>query len=223
MYFKDKSFHFVAWYLVIFNFLVFGLEILYPPIVKWGVFNSEVAFHYPYQFITALFLHATPNHVLENMFALFLFGILLEKVVGSKNFLLVYFLGGIAGNIAFMLINPHAEALGASGCIMSVLGALTVLRPRQIVYIYVPLPVILLTIIYALIDIFGLIHPYSNVGYSAHLGGLAFGVLWAIASYHYFDEEKEKEKKVKDMLIEDISEEEIEEWEKRYMEEDRKK
>ena len=60
-------------------------------------FGSEL--FQPYQFITYMFLHADFQHILYNMFALWMFGYLLENVWGSKRFLTFYVLTGIGAAI----------------------------------------------------------------------------------------------------------------------------
>jgi membrane associated rhomboid family serine protease len=69
----------------------------------------------PWRLITSMFLHADISHLLFNMLALFLFGVYLERKVGSKWFLIIYFLSGIIGSLGFaMFSSPDSIAIGAS-------------------------------------------------------------------------------------------------------------
>jgi membrane associated rhomboid family serine protease len=70
-------------------------------------------------------------------------------------------------------------AVGASGAIYGVLGALAVLTPFAMVYIYgiIPMPMIAVAVIWGLLDFFGMFAP-GDVAHGAHLGGLFVGVLY---------------------------------------------
>ena len=98
----------------------------------------------PWTIITNMFIHSpfpSIGHILANMVTLYFFGSYLIRLVGDRNFFLVYFLGGILGNIIYLLLaNPASIAIGASGAIFALGGALTVLRPKLTVFI-IPIPV----------------------------------------------------------------------------------
>lgn len=141
----------------------------------------------PWALITSIFLHAGIEHYFFNMLALFFFGIYLERLVGSRLFLEIFFVGGIVGNLGYIVTAyaglPSAgllvPALGASGAIYSVMAALAVLRPRLLVYIYgfVPIPISVAMILWALFDIAGLFAP-TGIAHGAHLAGLASGLYY---------------------------------------------
>ncbi|MGC9309918.1 MAG: rhomboid family intramembrane serine protease, partial [Candidatus Nanoarchaeia archaeon] len=82
-----------------------------------------------WRFITSIFIHASVGHLLYNMFALVLFGLILEKVVSSKKFLLVFFITGIFANI--IAINFYPRSLGASGAIYGLIGLLAIIKPKM--------------------------------------------------------------------------------------------
>jgi membrane associated rhomboid family serine protease len=79
----------------------FGIDLV--GILGLHYFRSE--FFQPYQFVTYMFLHADIQHILYNMFALWMFGYLLENVWGSKRFLTYYLLTGIGAAIVQILVN----------------------------------------------------------------------------------------------------------------------
>lgn len=62
------------------------------------VFSDEFA---PYQFLTYMWLHGDFGHILSNMFAVFIFGPMLEQVWGSKRFLIFYLICGIGAGVLF--------------------------------------------------------------------------------------------------------------------------
>ena len=79
----------------------FGIDLV--GILGLHYFRSEL--FQPYQFVTYMFLHADIQHILYNMFALWMFGYLLENVWGSKRFLSYYLLTGIGAAIVQILVN----------------------------------------------------------------------------------------------------------------------
>jgi len=145
---------------------------------------------YPWTIVTSMFLH-TPFpgiwHILANMLTLYFFGSYLIRLVGERNFFIVYFLGGILGSVFFLLMSPplyfniiaseyvYPTAIGASGAVFAVAGALTLLAPRQRVFIIpIPVPIPLWV---AVIGGFLILSFMPLVAWQAHLGGLVFGLV----------------------------------------------
>lgn len=144
---------------------------------------------YPWTIVTSMFIHAPfPSiwHVLANMLTLYFFGSYLIRLVGERNFFIVYFLGGILGSAFFLLMSQplyfdivaseyiYPRAIGASGAIFAVAGALTVLRPKLTVFI-IPIPVPL-PLWVTVIGSFLILSFMPLVAWQAHLGGLVFGL-----------------------------------------------
>jgi len=172
------------------------------------VLNSQ-SFFQPWRFVTSIFLHGDLSHLVLNLFALLLFGLILEKVIGSNNFLIVYFVSGFIANI--VAVNFYASSLGASGAIYGIMGCLAVLRPKMTVFIYnLPMPMFLAAIIWVLIGIFGLFIP-SNTGHIAHLSGIAIGFLIGVYYFKNFREQKQFKIKV------NLPEEHMQKWEEVYL------
>jgi membrane associated rhomboid family serine protease len=148
-------------------------------------FIPAYASRYPWMYLTSIFLHASLEHVLVNMVVLLIFGTFLERILGSKRFLLIFILAGIIGNIGYQItsIDPTIPSLGASGAIYGVMGALAILDPLQIVYLgfIFPLPIIVIVPAYAILDLLGLFTP-DTIAHGAHLGGLVIGVIYG---YYY--------------------------------------
>lgn len=162
----------------------------------------------PYQVITHMFMHGGLGHLIFNMFGLWMFGSILEKVWGPKRFLLFYLICGIAAalvqmafytysfwQIDHLVLNAEDQAfyqqqlriactVGASGAIMGLLGAFGYLFPNTELIVF-PLPVPVkakwvITVI-AAIDIFGGVYSTgSGIAHFAHIGGLAMGLLIVI-------------------------------------------
>lgn len=135
-------------------------------------------------FITSMFMHAGFGHLLVNMISLMFIGNFVEKLIGKKRFLWLYFSGGIfagvlfAGLAAVTGMDMNVYAVGASGAIFALGGILAVLTPKLpvLVFFVIPMPMwaamgVLMFGIWALSLSFGL--PIGNV---AHLGGLIVGL-----------------------------------------------
>ncbi len=136
---------------------------------------DESSWIQPWRFITAIFLHGSFSHLLYNLFALALFGSILEGIIGGRRFLIVFFITGILANL--IAVNFYPSSLGASGAIFGVIGAITIVRPTLIVWAYgLPMPMFIAGALWAIGDIIGIFVP-SNVGNIAHLAGLAAGLI----------------------------------------------
>jgi membrane associated rhomboid family serine protease len=109
------------------------------------------------------------------MFTLYFFGSYVYRLLGTKKFLIVYLGGGILGSVFFILLAPpFSLAIGASGAVFALGGALSVMRPNLRVFIF-PIPVPL-PIWVAVIGGFFLLSLLPFVAWEAHLGGLVFGL-----------------------------------------------
>ena len=129
-----------------------------------------------WRFVTSIFLHGSFTHLLVNVFALALFGSILESFIGSRKFLIVFFTSGIIANI--IAVNFYPLSLGASGAIYGILGTLIVIRPMLVVWVYgLPMPLFLAGVIWVVGDSIGLLVP-SDVGNIAHLSGIAVGFIF---------------------------------------------
>ncbi|HEX9312472.1 MAG TPA: rhomboid family intramembrane serine protease [Actinomycetota bacterium] len=94
---------------------LFNLGAMYPPAIAHGQY---------WRLFTAMFLHAGLVHIAFNMYALYLFGYLIEEAFGKVRFLLIYLVAGLLASVAsYTFSDPHAVAVGASGAIFGLLGA----------------------------------------------------------------------------------------------------
>jgi rhomboid family protein len=138
----------------------------------------------PWQLITYQFMHGGIMHIALNMFALWMFGIEIENIWGSKKFLFFYLMCGVAAGISQLIFpplfnEPLAATIGASGAIFGVLIAFGMMFPDRYIYIYFLLPVKAkyLIIGYVLLELYS-IPQGGNVAHLAHLGGALAGFIY---------------------------------------------
>ena len=137
----------------------------------------------PWTVVTSMFIHASIWHLLFNMFALFVFGRLLRKFIGDNTLLLVYFVGGIVGNLLFLALNLNDKILvvGASGAIYAIAGALVVLVPKLKIVLYGIIPMPLWVFVLVFMVILSFLGPQSAaIAWEAHIGGLATGLVFGL-------------------------------------------
>lgn len=155
-----------------------------------------------YQLFTYMFMHASFEHLFFNMFALWMFGTVVERVWGPKKFIFYYISCGVGAGliqelaqyvsiymqlaesgITFSMLNPAQlnglTTVGASGAIYAILLAFGMIFPEERIFIF-PLPIPIkakwFVMGYAVIELFSAMATTSdNVAHLAHLGGMLFG------------------------------------------------
>jgi len=129
----------------------------------------------PWTIVTNLFVHGGFGHILANMLTLYFFGTYLSRLLGWRDCLFIYFLGGLLGNVFFILLAPpDYVGIGASGAVFALGGTLTVLRPNLRVIVFpIPAPIPLWV---AVLGGFVILSFFPNVAWQAHLGGLVLGL-----------------------------------------------
>ena len=128
----------------------------------------------PWTLITYMFLHGGLGHILFNMLALFFFGTRVEQRLGSRHFILLYLVSGIAGALLSLAFTPRAFIVGASGAVFGVSFAFAYFWPRDRIYIWGVLPIearwlVILTTAIALFG--GFTGAQGGIAHFAHLGG----------------------------------------------------
>jgi membrane associated rhomboid family serine protease len=171
---------------------------------KFALFYPTSPFFHLWQPVTHMFLHGGFGHLFFNMYSLFIFGSVLERVWGVKKFLLFYFVTGIGAAAVHSgvqwiqmqtYINAAAEGstvamqamhmlkmtptVGASGAIYGVLMGYAMLYPESVLTLIFP-PVSLkakwFVLIFAAIELaLGVFGTRAGIAHFAHLGGLIFG------------------------------------------------
>jgi membrane associated rhomboid family serine protease len=138
---------------------------LYQALAYWPPLTASE----PWRMITSAFMHSPTSvlHILFNMFSLFIFGPIIENLVGRGRFIALYLLAALGGSVGVLLLSPGSVVVGASGAIFGLLGAFFVIQRRlggnstQ------------LLIVVGLNLVLGFVVP--GVAWQAHLGGLIVG------------------------------------------------
>ncbi|MFH0832831.1 MAG: rhomboid family intramembrane serine protease [Candidatus Aenigmatarchaeota archaeon] len=196
------------WYAIKLSILCIAIFILQTPQITddFVLVSADVLLR-PWILLTSIFLHGSAEHLLSNIFALALFGSILEKIIGGRKFLIIFFLSGIIAGVGAALF--YKSVLGASGAIFGVMGCLAAIRPRMVVWVYgAPMPMVVAAGFWAMIDLLGTFSP-TDVAHIAHLFGLAFGIVVGLAIRKNFLEQREKKTR--------ISDDEFNSWEKMHM------
>ena len=140
----------------------------------------------PYQIFTYMFMHGSFTHLFFNMFALWMFGRIMEQVWGGKRFLMYYIFCGIGAAITqelFQLlgfISPYAMTIGASGAVYGILLAFGMTFPNERLFIIpIPFPIKAkyFVMIYTIIELYEGMTSMDGVAHFAHLGGMLFGFI----------------------------------------------
>jgi len=148
-------------------------------------------------FLTSMFMHAGFGHLLVNMISLMFIGSFVEKLIGKKRFLSLYFIGGLFAGVLFVGVAIFSKpdiachliglenlpsycmfAVGASGAIFALGGLLAVLTPKLpvLVMFIIPMPM-WLAMIFLMFGIWALsLRLGLPIGNIAHLGGLIVGL-----------------------------------------------
>lgn len=173
-----------AYAIIAITVIIYVIQVLFPGLTDLFILSSSTLLTHPWGVVTSIFLHSGLMHLFFNMLALFFFGPLLERRVGSGRFLGIYFGTGIIAGLAQVFVFPGSAVLGASGAIFGVLGVLTVLMPDlQVILYFVPLKMVYVTILFAVLDLFPVLTGTSDgVAHIAHLTGLAVGLA---AGFYY--------------------------------------
>ncbi|GHU37212.1 glpG protein [Spirochaetia bacterium] len=145
-----------------------------------------------WQFVTYMFAHGGITHLLCNMLALFIFGVPVEREIGSKEFLLYYFTTGILAGIFSFIIYfltgaDNVFLLGASGAIFAVQLAYAILFPNSVIHIWgiLPLREPVMVLGYTVLEIFlSFTGTQNGVAHLTHLPGFGVGWMYFITRLH---------------------------------------
>jgi len=159
---------------------IIGNNVFFTPssvVINWGQVNFFVINGAYWQLITSMFIHADIVHLFGNMLFLLIFGLRAEEMFSLPEYLSVYFIGGLTGNLLYLLFGPlTVPAVGASGAIFAIFAAAVVYDRRSIKQS------ILGAVIFAFFLFF--INMGANTNLLAHFGGLVAGLIlgYVIAS-----------------------------------------
>ena len=188
--------------------LVFILQQVFG--TDYFVLEKSLMWQEPWRILLSVFAHSGLAHLLSNLFALLLFGLILEGRIGAKKVLFLFLVSGVLIN----LFTLYPSSLGASGAIYAIIGALILLRPGMTIWVnWLPMPMFVAGILWTVQDAIGVFVP-DNVGHLAHLGGIAVGILAGIYwRKKGFGDRIMRVKKKKDPELE----RQLDEWEEKYM------
>ena len=143
-----------------------------------GIWPLDSGYFRIWQPVTYMFMHANLEHIFFNMFALWMFGYVLENFWGTKRFLIYYFVCGIGAGLLTLLI-PGGLTVGASGAVYGILLAFGMTFPEERIYLYFLMPIKAkwFVIGYAVIELLEGLFVTDGIAHFAHLGGMLFGLL----------------------------------------------
>lgn len=158
------------------------------PLGRFLVPDLGIVGFQPWQLVTSAFLHANVAHIFLNMFALHMFGDDVERVLGSRRYLVLYVAAVLsAACVQLLVVSATANlrpypTVGASGGVFGILLAFGTLFPRRILVLLfppIPLPARTFVALYALIELVsGVFQTQEGVAHFAHLGGMLGG--WVV-------------------------------------------
>ncbi len=168
--------------LIIACFVIFGVEYgitdLRAYLALWPIGTPPFQ---PWQIVTYSFLHGGLAHLLFNMFALYMFGGEIERVVGPRRYVNLYFVSVIAAAITQLIFSAVAggepyPTVGASGGIFGLLLAYAMYFPRRTIMLLIPpipMPAWIFVILYGALELYlGVTGTQAGVAHFAHLGGM---------------------------------------------------
>lgn len=138
----------------------------------------------PWQLVTYAFLHANIAHLFFNMYGLWMFGSEIERLVGRRPFLTLYFASVLTAGATQLLVTTMSgniyPTVGASGGVFGILLAYGLFFPNRVLVLLIPLPAWLFVSLYAIIElILGVTGSVEGIAHFAHLGGMV-GAYWVI-------------------------------------------
>jgi membrane associated rhomboid family serine protease len=172
------------------------IPFVYGALSTWDLIHGQV-----WRLITYMFLHGGTTHLLVNMFILWMLGAHLERQLGTRPLLTLYFTAGVLGGLCEAAFNAVMFGLygderflllptvGASAGVMGVLMAFACLNPRAefLIMFIVPMEAWLAALFYALYETWPIIKDIAygpspvrpdNVAHAAHFGGMVLGFFW---------------------------------------------
>ena len=167
--------------LLIANTAVFVLQNIMPDLTYHMAFVPAAAIVRPWTIVTYMFAHGGFMHLLLNMVGLFFFGPPLEERLGSRDFLIFYFICGLGGALLSFAFAFQAPIIGASAAVYGVLLAFAIFWPDVQIYIWGILPVkakwlVGVIVAMSIINAFG--GAQDGTAHFAHLGGFVAAFLY---------------------------------------------
>jgi len=181
--------------IIIINTGIFFIELLfqivYPKLFIKGILFLGLTplfikkYFMIWQFVTYMFLHGNLSHIFFNMFGLWMFGSEIERALGSRRFLIYYFLTGIGAGVMNFLFSPamNVPIIGASGALYGILLAFGLMFPNRLIYVFflIPVKAIYLVLIYGFLEFYSSINYVGDgIAHLAHFGGMVVGFIYLL-------------------------------------------
>jgi membrane associated rhomboid family serine protease len=183
----------VKWILIV-NVAMFVISLGLPEIIGYlGLIPEQVIRHgWVWQLGTYMFLHDPNNiaHILFNMLGVWMFGVELERIWGTRFFSYYYAITGLGGGLTMLLVSllPFASThaaytsvtVGASGALFGLLLAFALYYPDRpiLIMLLIPVPARVFVMIFGAIALLNSFRPGRGIADAAHLGGLVAGYLF---------------------------------------------
>lgn len=184
------------------TYIIVGITVL----VSFYAFKNQAFFnqfkHYPYvesrkkeylRFLTSGFLHGSQTHLLVNMYMLYMFGSIGERIyqqffgsmMGSVLFALMYITCIIAADIPTYIKhkdNPNFASIGASGAVSGAIFLYIFTFPWDtlLLFFIIPVPAIILGIGYLIYSSWAVKNTRDNIDHTAHFAGAIYGILFTL-------------------------------------------
>lgn len=135
------------------------------------------------------FLHGDWGHFLFNMVTLYFFAPVVIAYMGDVNFLMIYVISLLGGNLLSLWLHkkqPHYSAIGASGAVTGIVYASILLNPSMNLYLFfipIGIPAPVFGFAYLLYSIYGMKKQNDGIGHTAHFGGAIAGFVFVLARF----------------------------------------
>jgi membrane associated rhomboid family serine protease len=185
-------------YLILINIVVYMLVNYsnfringYPLVLCLGLVPGCINMGWVWQFFTYLFVHNSFTHLFFNMFGLYIFGKTIERELGTREFLLFYFVCGVLGGVIsyffYLLQGSYAViVVGASGSLYALLLLSAVLFPyaKVLLFFFIPLRMPYAVMLYIAIELFDqVVGLNGGVAHLIHLSSIAIAWLYCLIRF----------------------------------------
>jgi membrane associated rhomboid family serine protease len=173
--------------IIVANVTVFVITYFLPALqVPLWLTPQDVVHGQVWRLVTYMFLHAGVMHLLFNMLFLWMFGVDLERMWGTRNFAKYYFVTGVAAALTTIAVSfvplfglgdlYFSRTVGASGAVVAVLLAYGLYFPNREIFIYgiFPIRAKYLLLILGALSLFSA----GNIAHSTHVGGALAGYVY---------------------------------------------
>lgn len=127
----NNNFPIITLFLIFLNSIIFYFTYPQISLVQLIKYTLNLGTIDIFNAITSMFFHVNSIHFFSNMIMLLLFGLILEKQIGSFKFFIIYFISGFFANLVEVFFSSTNNfVLGASGAIFAIIGSLIIIKPR---------------------------------------------------------------------------------------------